>query len=117
LVREERSYQELSQTFTGLRLDKYPDKTLIERVGKGFDLLGHHFSPDWLSVAEETIEKCLARAVRLYEHEREEPFGSPRLGKCGQRWIRWLSNGITLCATEANLVHPVVGTKQTTHCR
>ena len=46
----------------------------------GFDFLGYHFSPEGLSMAEKTIEKFLARAVRLYEQEQGEPFGSPRLG-------------------------------------
>ena len=31
-------------------------------------------------MAEKTIEKFLARAVRLYEQEPGEPFGSPLLG-------------------------------------
>jgi hypothetical protein len=37
----------------------------------GFDFLGYHISPEglWLSMAEKTIEKFLARAVRLYEQE------------------------------------------------
>jgi hypothetical protein len=43
-----------------------------------------------LSVADKTIEKFLARAVRLYERQREEPFGSPQLGLYVRRWIRWV---------------------------
>ncbi len=43
-----------------------------------------------LSVAEKTIEKFLARAVRLYEQEQGEPFGSPRLGSYVRRWERWV---------------------------
>jgi len=34
-----------------------------------FDFLGSQFSPEGLSAAEKTIEKFLARAVRLYEQE------------------------------------------------
>jgi len=55
------------------------DKTFIGRIEKGFDFLGYHFSPEGLSMAEKTIEKFLARAVRLYEQERREPSGSPGL--------------------------------------
>jgi hypothetical protein len=44
--------------------------------------------PEELAMAEKTIEKFLARAVRLYEQEREEPFGSPRLGLYVRRWVR-----------------------------
>jgi hypothetical protein len=41
-------------------------------------------------MAEKTIEKFLARAVRLYEQEQEEPFGSPLLGLYVRRWHRWV---------------------------
>ena len=40
-------------------------------------------------MAEKTIEKFIARAVRLYEQEREEPCGSPQLGLYVKRWVRW----------------------------
>ena len=65
------------------------DKTFIGRIEKGFDFLGYHFSPEGLSMAEKTIEKFLARAVRLYEQEREKPCGSPQLGLYVRRWERW----------------------------
>jgi RNA-directed DNA polymerase len=80
----------LNQTFSELRLEKHPDKTFIGRIEKGFDFLGYHFSPEGLSMAEKTIEKFLARAVRLYEQEREEPCGSPLLGLYVERWVRWV---------------------------
>jgi hypothetical protein len=74
----------LNQTFSELRLENHPDKTFIGRIEKGFDFLGYHFSPEGLSVAEKTIETFLARAVRLYEQELEEPCGSPSLDcMCG----------------------------------
>ena len=46
-------------------------------------------------MAEKAIEKFLARAVRLYEQEQGEPFGSPRrvghtwtVGEMGKRYGR-----------------------------
>jgi hypothetical protein len=84
----------LNQTFSELKLEKHPDKTFIGRIEKGFDFLGYHFSPDGLSVSKKTIEKFLARAVRLYEQEQEEPFGSPRLGLYMLRWVRWANAGL-----------------------
>ena len=38
-------------------------------------------------MAEKTIEKFLARAVRRYEQEQEEPCGSPLLGLYVRRWV------------------------------
>ena len=55
-------------------------------------------------MAEKTIVKFLARAVRLYEQEQGEPFGSPWLGLYVKRWVRWLYGGITLRTKEADAV-------------
>jgi hypothetical protein len=60
------------------------------RTEKGFDFLGFHFSPEGLSMAEKTIEKFLARTVRLYEQKQGEPFGSPLLGLYVRRWVKWV---------------------------
>ena len=60
-----------------------------------------HFSPEGVSVAEKTIEKFLARAVRLYEQEQRESFDSPLLGLYVKRWVRWLYGGLTLRTKEA----------------
>ena len=84
----------LDQTFSELRLEKHPDKTFIGRIEKGFDFLGYHFSPEGLSVAEKTIEKFLARAVRLYEQEQEESSGSPLLGLYVKRCWGWARSGL-----------------------
>ena len=51
----------------------------MRRTEKEFDFPGYHFSPGGFSAAERTMEKFPAGAVRLYEQEQEEPFGSPLL--------------------------------------
>jgi hypothetical protein len=62
----------VNQTLGSLKLEKHPEKTFIGRIEKGFDFLGYHFNPAGLSVADKTIERFLARAIRLYEQERGE---------------------------------------------
>jgi predicted thioesterase len=84
------------ERFDEMKLEKHPYKTAMGRSEKGFDFLGLHFRPEGLSVAEKTIEKFLARAVRLYEQEQGEPFGSLLLGLHVRRWERWSSGVITL---------------------
>jgi RNA-directed DNA polymerase len=81
----------LNQTLSELKLEKHPYKTFIGRIEKGFDFLGYHFSPEGLSVAEKTIEKFLARAIRLYEQEQREPSGPRLLGLYVRRWLKWAS--------------------------
>jgi hypothetical protein len=34
------------QALGSLRLKKHPDKTFIGQIGKRFDFLGYHFSPE-----------------------------------------------------------------------
>jgi hypothetical protein len=45
------------------KIDYYRSKNSSKR----FDFPGYHFSPKGLSVAEKTIEKFIARAVRVYD--------------------------------------------------
>jgi hypothetical protein len=56
--------------------------------------LGYHFSPEGLLVAEKTIERFIARAVRLYEQEQGEPCYSPQLGLYVRRWVGWVNAGL-----------------------
>ncbi len=87
-----RAIRVVNQTLTELKLVKHPDKTLIGRTVRGFDFLGYHFSPDGLSVAEATLERCADRALRLYE--REPPsYRDERLGEYIIRWRRWVASG------------------------
>ena len=55
-------------------------------------------------MAEKTIEKFLARAVRLYEQELEEPFGSPQLGLYVRRWVSWVNAGLKNINVTASLI-------------
>ncbi len=84
----------LNQTFDELKLEKHPEKTTIGRVEKGFDFLGYHISPEGLSLAKKTVENFIARAIRLYEQEPEEPHGSSRLGLYVKLWVRWTRAGL-----------------------
>ncbi len=57
----------VNQTLNGLRVEQHPDKTLIGRGDRGFDFLGYFLTPTGLEAAAETIKRCAARIVRLYE--------------------------------------------------
>ena len=65
-----------------------PDKTFIGRSERGFVFLGYHFGPEGLILAAKTIERFVARAVRLYEQEPGEVSASARLGAFVQLWAR-----------------------------
>ena len=65
------------------------EKTFIGRVEKGFDFLGFRLSPQGITVAKATWERFCERALRLYEQDRREPGGSPRLDAYVRRWAGW----------------------------
>ena len=79
---------------SGLRLEKAREKTFIGRVEKGFDFLGFRLSPQGITVAEATWKRFRERALRLYEQDRREPEGSPRLDAYMRRWAERLRYGI-----------------------
>jgi hypothetical protein len=64
-----------------LRLGDYGQKSSVTLVEKD---LG----------ATKTIEHFVARAVRLYEQEQGESFGSPLLGLYVRRWVSWVNAGL-----------------------
>ena len=45
-------------------------------------------------MAKKTIERFIARCIRLYEQEPEEALASARLGLYVRRWIRWTGAGL-----------------------
>lgn len=97
--------REVNQALGGLGLekapDKTPDKTFIGRIEKGFDFLGYHFSPQGLTVAQQTIERFVARVTRLYEQERGKPEGFPLLGLYVGHWVRWVAGGLVVVENPA----------------
>ena len=116
-----RAVRVLTQVLASLKLEKHPEKTFIGRVQKGFDFLGYHFSPAGLSLAQQTLERFVERAIRLYEQEPGEPFDSSRLGAYVRRWLGWAGGGMSGLVvladattfaglpTRAHPDHPVVG--------
>ena len=56
----------------------------------------YHFGPEGLTVAAKTIEQFVAPAIRLYEQEPGEPFGSSRFGLYVRRWVRWAGAGLPI---------------------
>ena len=84
----------LNEVLNGLRLEKHPNKTFIGREERGFDFLGYRLSPGRIEIAEATRKRFIERALRLYEQERGEPEGSPRLDAYVTRFAAWVSAGI-----------------------
>ena len=84
-----RAVKVVNEVLTGLALEKAPEKTFIGRVERGFDFLGFRLSPQGTRVAEVTWKRFRERALRLYEQDRWEPCGSPRLDAYVRRWCGW----------------------------
>ncbi len=76
------------------RRHSHPDKSYIGRTERGFDFLGNDFSPEGLTLAANTIERFVARAIRLYEQELGKALASSRFGEYLWRWVKWAAAGI-----------------------
>ena len=61
---------------------------------RSFDLLGYYFRLEGVSVGKKTVEKFVARCIRLYEQEPEEALAPARLEFYVRRWIRWTGAGL-----------------------
>ncbi len=107
----------VNEVLGSLGLLKHPDKTFVGRTERGFDFLGYHFGPEGFTVAAKTIERFVARAIRLYEQEPGEACASARLGLYVRRWDRWAGAGlpigspewgVSLCPShrQVHLLHP-----------
>jgi RNA-directed DNA polymerase len=83
-----RAIRVLNETFNELKLEKHPDKTSMGRIEKGFDVLGYHFSPQGLLLAQKTIDNFVEKALRLYEQEPPH-LSMKRLGEYSHRWVGW----------------------------
>ncbi len=84
----------VNQVLSSLCLAKHPDKTFIGRIEKGFDWLGYHFEPGYLTVAQKTLEHFVARTYLLYEQESDESVVFFRLGTYVKRWFQWVQAGV-----------------------
>ena len=84
-----KAVKQVNKILEELLLDKHPDKTFIGKAVRGFDFLGYHFGPQGLKVATDTWKRYVERAVRLYEQEPGEPYGSSRFWLYIKHWLRW----------------------------
>ncbi|NEP00900.1 MAG: reverse transcriptase [Symploca sp. SIO2E9] len=80
----------VNEVMEELLVEKHPDKTFIGRISRGFDFLGYRFFPDGLSVALQTVERCMAKVVRLYE----QGASVVRIGLYLRRWWQWVRGGV-----------------------
>jgi hypothetical protein len=72
---------------------KHPDKTDMERIDKGFNFLGYHFSPQGLSLGEKTVENFLDKARRSHE-QGSETSEKEELSDYVERWCSWAYGGL-----------------------
>lgn len=89
-----RAVKILNSCLVELKLEKHPDKTFVERLDKGFDFLGYHFSTAELSLADQTIQHFREHLHRLYEQQRAAPNRAAMLGAYVIRWLRWTQAGL-----------------------
>jgi hypothetical protein len=55
------------QTFSELKLEKHPNKTLIGKTERGYDFLSYRFEQQRLNLSKKTITNFITKVLRLYE--------------------------------------------------
>jgi RNA-directed DNA polymerase len=103
----------LNEVFNELKVEKYPDKTFIGRIEKGFDFLSYYFSRSGLQLAAKTIANAVKKMQRLYEQKQTAPEGAAALDDYLTRWARWTTaglngprTGLSFPATYTDTDHP-----------
>lgn len=81
----------VNQVLNTLKIQKHPEKTFIGKAVKGFDFLGYHIRPGYLTLAISTIDNFAKHIKRLYEQN----TGETRIAEYVTRWFRW---ALTLCS-------------------
>ena len=85
-----RAIKAVNQVMFDLRVEQHPDKTFIGRIARGFDFLGYWFSPSGLGVAQKTVERMVAKVLRLYEQGADQV----RIEAYLRRWWQWVRSGV-----------------------
>ena len=80
------------------------------KTERGFDFLGYRFGPEGFTLAAKTIERFVARAIRLYEQEPGETLASARLGLYVRQWVRWAGAGLNTRTEIAVAIFESTGT-------
>ncbi|WP_299486254.1 reverse transcriptase/maturase family protein [Acaryochloris sp. IP29b_bin.137] len=79
-----RAIKAVNEELAALRVEKYPDKTFIGRIKRGFDFLGYWFSRDGLRIARKSVVRMLEKMFRLYEQGTD----AVRIETYAQAWLR-----------------------------
>ncbi|MGD1703152.1 reverse transcriptase domain-containing protein [Dapis sp. BLCC M229] len=85
-----RAIAAVNEVMEELLVEQHPEKTFIGRLSRGFDFLGYRFSPGGLTVALQTVERCMVKVARLYE----QGASDERIGLYLRRWWQWVKSGV-----------------------
>ena len=91
-----RAIQCANQHFATLGLKQHPDRTFIGRISAGFDFLGYQFGEQTISPSQRTLTNHISRLLRLYEQKKGHPDRVTFLDDYRQRWLSWVSAGLTV---------------------
>ncbi len=67
-----RVVSQINQVLSLLSVEKHPNKTFIGRGERGFDFLGYFLTPNFITVSDSAIERCMNR-LEVLEEEEESP--------------------------------------------
>jgi len=97
--------REMNIVMSNLRVQQHPDKTSIGPIARGFDFLGYRFSTNGLTVALQTLERCVLRITQLYEQGADRC----RIGDYVRRWKTWGEAELGGCRVSRTIINMEIG--------
>ena len=73
-----------------LKVSKHPDKTDAGHVEKGINFLGYRFSPEGLTISQQTLNRLATNMTGLQEQQ----VSDKRLRSYWRRFLQWSFSGL-----------------------
>ena len=67
--KQRRAISVMNEILEKLKVSKHPDKTDAGRVEKGIDFLGYRFSPEGLTISQQTLNRMATNLSGLQEQQ------------------------------------------------
>ena len=80
----------MNEILEKLKVSKHPDKTDAGRIEKGIDFLGYRFSPEGLTISQQTLNRMATNLSGLQEQQ----VSDKRLRIYWRRFISWSFSGL-----------------------
>ena len=88
--KQRRAIGVMNEILEQLKVSKHPDKTDAGHVEKGINFLGYRFSPEGLTISQQTLNRLATNILQLQEQQ----VSHSRLAMYWRRFLHWSFGGL-----------------------